>query len=494
MNIRRLGSILVATLSVTTVGLVACGSSDSTPSGDGAGGSTTIPSGGSAGKTVTGGGTNTNGGSGTTGGSGQGGSGTTGGASNGGGKGGNVSTGAGNTGSAGKGGSGTTGGGTAGGGTGDDACAADQDTCVNCCQTAHMDGAQTFGSLTFTACGCTQDGGPAAPCADKCTDFCGGGTLMQGDDCFTCVSTLTGSPQCFADAETACQMDDECKAYDACFTTECTAPSGMCGISYSSADCQTCADGACCDAAEACVNDADCAACLVQNPDASCSSNALLTALNTCISGSCADKCSGGSDQGHQICDSGIVFQNDPDPTKDAQVAACTTCLGNDADCCAAYTACASDGPQGATCLDCLNGDPTAGACATDDAVQKIVQCETVTCKDACSSPTTEICDSGLVLSGDDDATKACAACLGAKQANGDDCCKAHTDCAADGTNGANCLNCIDSDDSNDPSTCGTDPVVAAVVACTNDCAAACGGGAGGAGGSGAGGSAGNGG
>ena len=72
----------------------------------------------------------------------------------------------------------------------------------------------------------------------------------------------------------------------------------------------------------------------------------------------------------YPVCNSGARYPDE----------GCATCLGSDAGCCAAVTACADD----PACAPCLAPDRSP-SCAANAAYQKVQACESSTCAAACT-------------------------------------------------------------------------------------------------------------
>jgi hypothetical protein len=91
---------------------------------------------------------------------------------------------------------------------------------------------------------------------------------------------------------TACVS--ECSSECGGTTTTTTGGGATCGLTSSDADCNTCLDTSCCSQASACAADSNCTPCLgTSTPPPSCSSDAALAALTTCIDTNCASTCGG---------------------------------------------------------------------------------------------------------------------------------------------------------------------------------------------------------
>jgi hypothetical protein len=139
-------------------------------------------------------------------------------------------------------------------------------------------------------------------------------------------------------------------------------------------------ENACCQELMYCGHGTDCAAyntCLntCQTGDTTCLSFCIFAhmqgyadnnTLTTCYVQNCKTKpaCE------YPICNSTVLF---PDPT-------CATCLGSNAGCCAAYTACTAD----PTCKTCL-GTPTGMGCAGNTPYQQVQSCQIGTCGQVCA-------------------------------------------------------------------------------------------------------------
>lgn len=95
--------------------------------------------------------------------------------------------------------------------TGAGQCASEAtfDTCLDCCTTAHQDGADTFYG-SYINCLCTT------ACATECSvSLCDTANPTQPDvECEACI-TNNGNA-CQADVSAACSADPNCIAFDKC--------------------------------------------------------------------------------------------------------------------------------------------------------------------------------------------------------------------------------------------------------------------------------------
>lgn len=152
-------------------------------------------------------------------------------------------------------------------------CAQGADT--GACQTEATACSNDAACLTLSTClqGCTTEA-----CEQTCSTTAGSTAVAQLNALNACV--------CGTACTTQCSM-------------ECAIPDGgtSCGVSSSNMACESCFDTHCCSEAEACSNDVTCAACLAPSPAASCATNTLLLAFDTCVSSSCGSAC-GSADAG----------------------------------------------------------------------------------------------------------------------------------------------------------------------------------------------------
>jgi hypothetical protein len=83
------------------------------------------------------------------------------------------------------------------------------DTCLDCCSTAHQQGADTFYG-SYISCLCTT------ACATECSlSLCDSANPTAPDvDCDDCITTNGNS--CQADVSAACSADPDCIAFDKC--------------------------------------------------------------------------------------------------------------------------------------------------------------------------------------------------------------------------------------------------------------------------------------
>jgi hypothetical protein len=134
----------------------------------------------------------------------------------------------------------------------------------------------------------------------------------------------------------------------------------------------------------------------------------------------------------------------------------CAACLGADAGCCSAFTACDM------TCQNCT-GTPTAAACTTNTEFQAVETCLNTTCGSTC---TFSICGSMLGYP-----TAACNYCLSNASTG---CCTQFDACTSDTT--STCYKCVTGAET-DMATCTADANFTAYNTCfTNNCQTECGG------------------
>ncbi|MFT3774882.1 MAG: hypothetical protein QM820_56765 [Minicystis sp.] len=262
----------------------------------------------------------------------------------------------------------------------------------------------------------------------------------------TTVSASSGSPTSSSSGTggtTGCgsflySSDATCQG---CAEQNCCAELQACDTGTLCNDLFTCLDG--CDASDTTCSDT----CIQDNMGGVSDAQALIT----CVTGpqggtgACNTECSSG-----QICDSGLVNQNNP---------ACGDCAG--AQCCAEFDACVAD----TACKDCITGVGTN--CDTNTLYKAATDCVHNKCSDVCGA---EICDSGLSTS-----NGKCDTCLGSK------CCGVIDTCYGKGTanegNTACFKNCLSK--GTPDASCATDTDYQAVKTCWNtNCAGAndCGG------------------
>jgi hypothetical protein len=218
----------------------------------------------------------------------------------------------------------------------------------------------------------------------------------------------------------------------------------------------TCDVGSACNGWVSCVNacvgmamscDATCKTCVQACDTNMASGKTDYDALQSCYD----QKCAAAPGCGTEVCMSGILEAD----------ATCGMCLGADATCCAAFTACAADMP----CTACLS-NPTAATCkagmnAKFDALNG---CQNgAACGAKCADA---ICDSGLHYPNN----PACNYCLGNTDAmNG--CCEEMDACVADAT----CKGCLTGTITGAMCTSNM-PLTKFNTCSTGKCAAACGG------------------
>jgi hypothetical protein len=172
-----------------------------------------------------------------------------------------------------------------------------------------MDVQTTTDTGVVTDTGNAQDTGPAdaslsqvcnsglgvqtADCASCLgTNCCQQFTTCAGDmACTTCLSSPTGA---------GCNTQANAMAAETCAGTHCAMQCGngrstLCGsgLGVSSMTCATCINGSCCDAFNACLNDATCSPCLMSPTGMGCMTNMLYGAFNSCASMHCTSQCSG---------------------------------------------------------------------------------------------------------------------------------------------------------------------------------------------------------
>lgn len=192
------------------------------------------------------------------------------------------------------------------------ACAANDEACIQACVDAHPVGLTDF--FTVQDCytdNCEQtlecsypicDSGLVVPdqacgtCLGDSTECCAALTACAADQsCLNCLSDPMGAG---CDANTAYQASDSCFSDGDKCGKSCTT--GICdsGLAYPNFPaCNWClgqaaADGGCCEETTACANDTTCLACITgQMSGATCDNNALLTAFNTCRMANCSTDC-----------------------------------------------------------------------------------------------------------------------------------------------------------------------------------------------------------
>jgi hypothetical protein len=104
----------------------------------------------------------------------------------------------------------------------DPACAEEptQTACANCCATASPEGINTL-NTAIVSCACGTSGGCATECA---TEVCDDVPATDGDECYTCLSSLLGTTgACYTPVQTACLADPGCAAYLSCEEAECSS-------------------------------------------------------------------------------------------------------------------------------------------------------------------------------------------------------------------------------------------------------------------------------
>jgi hypothetical protein len=135
----------------------------------------------------------------------------------------------------------------------------------------------------------------------------------------TCVGMCT-TQTCISQCETTAgsKAVSELSALNTCICNtactsqcsgQCTSSSG-CGVTTNNATCDQCLDADCCSQAQACVADATCNGCLVPAPAASCNTDALYMALNSCVNGSCGASCGGSTTASSSSSTSGASTSN----------------------------------------------------------------------------------------------------------------------------------------------------------------------------------------
>jgi hypothetical protein len=193
------------------------------------------------------------------------------------------------------------------------------------------------------------------PCNDlfNCLGACASGDMACQMACTTAQSAGVSDAQALVNC-----YDNNCKTDMACSTGEICSS----GVSTPVQACSDCDTANCCAEWTACGMDPTCASCLVANPAASCKTNVLLNAAQSCQDTKCPI-CNAG-----KICDSGLI-----DPGN----AACGDCDGQK--CCAEFDACVAD----AMCLGCITGQTTTG-CSTNTKVMAVDTCQKNNCTPPC--------------------------------------------------------------------------------------------------------------
>ncbi len=146
---------------------------------------------------------------------------------------------------------------------------------------------RTAASTSFGPC--TAENAACAP-GTACDRFltCANACAMNDQACVQACATA--EPQGQADLATVvqCTCDDcptECTGVAAC-----TAPA--CGLEFSDTTCNTCNEAQCCNETTACADDADCRNCATSMmPPATCATNALYQAFRVCGIDNCGTQC-----------------------------------------------------------------------------------------------------------------------------------------------------------------------------------------------------------
>jgi len=202
---------------------------------------------------------------------------------------------------------------------------------------------------------------------------------------------------------------------------------GICGTDAATGDAtlDACLDSMCCTSFTACYADSACLACLADPSGASCASNSLLLAFDTCWSNNCDTGGGGGGGGGTTgtCCDGGCFGD------------ACDDYINQN--CCSSLDACLAD----STCSACLTSSSPPATCDSNALLGAFAECvcggagATTSCSAECGGSTggggttgNGVCDSGE-STGDDTVD----ACLSTS------CCPEFDACF----NSASCVDCM---------------------------------------------------
>lgn len=186
------------------------------------------------------------------------------------------------------------------------ACAQNDQTCVNNCATQHSAGTAIYQKIGDCVC--------STACTTECASdpSCQGaqcGYSFSDATCSTCMNNNCCTQQQNCKNDTTCNScvtsqtpPANCSSNTAdtalmqCYTNKCATQCGMkCGFSSQNATCQTCFENNCCSQAQACSKDATCTTCVTSSsPPASCSTNSLAQAFTSCVSKNCSSQCGSG--------------------------------------------------------------------------------------------------------------------------------------------------------------------------------------------------------
>jgi hypothetical protein len=284
-------------------------------------------------------------------------------------------------------------------------CAQDDAACVTDCDNQFSTVSAKF--ETFFTC-------IEAQCVNECGTTTGGCQLSfpsQTAECNTCLAgqcetecvnlqtdaefdAYQGCLQACPDDDSACMTTCEgdfptvatkFDAFVACIGEKCEAECPGMGPSFPICDsgwgmgnetCATCVGDSCCDEFKACAGDTECTACLTGG-GATCSSNSLYAALDTCWGDNCEDDCKV----------TGVCAIGWDDPAMDA----CETCMKaqcetecitvSDAADLGSYIDCAGECTEEACYDTCAQNNPIAGA-----AFDVLYACLETNCATDCGS------------------------------------------------------------------------------------------------------------
>lgn len=142
------------------------------------------------------------------------------------------------------------------------------------------------------------------------------------------------------------------------------------GLTGGTDDCSLCAEGSCCPELDACLNDANCGACVSGQGGTACDTDALVTALTGCLDTSCATECApppnecnpitneGCDTAAGEACDFGQSLTCYPAPNDVALCGACDAAMGPF---CQAGSTCALNNQCTKFC--CTDADCGTGKC-----------------------------------------------------------------------------------------------------------------------------------